>query len=133
MKYFLCICRGKLYKVFRFIFYFVFTLVNVINFVLQGKRYFSFWLFLVSQSYDQNTKQDTLPCVRVRSQWKIKFTLLSCFQKVFSPPQIRRNRSQIQEQQVLMKKKKKPTRMYNAPNGETRELCLHDLLFQWCY
>ena len=43
---------------------------NDINFVLQGKRYFSFWLFLVSQSYDQNTKQDTLPCVRVRSQMK---------------------------------------------------------------
>ena len=39
--------------------------------------------FLVSRSYGQNTKQDTLLCARVRSQMKNKFSFLSRFQNFF--------------------------------------------------
>ena len=89
MEYFLCICMGKLYRVSRFRFFF--TLAVVIIVFLQQKYYFSRWFlvisvsgfFLVSRSYGQNTKQDTLLCARVRSQMKNKFSFLSRFQNFF--------------------------------------------------
>ena len=89
MEYFLCICMGKLYKVSRFRFFFYISCCY--HRFLQQKHYFNRWFlvisvsgfFLVSRSYGQNTKQDTLLCARVRSQMKNKFSFLSRFQNFF--------------------------------------------------
>ena len=89
MEYFLCICIGKLYKVSRFRFFFHTSCCH--HPFWQQKHCFSRWFlvisvsgfFLVSRSYGQNTKQDTLLCARVRSQMKNKFSFLSRFQNFF--------------------------------------------------
>ena len=76
MKYFLCVCMGKLYKISRFIYFFFTLSVVIILFAAKAlfpsmvSGDFSFWFFLVSKSYGQNTKQDTLLCARVRCQMK---------------------------------------------------------------
>ena len=129
MEYFLCM--GKLYKVSRFGFFHTSCCYHPF---FQQKNYFSFWFFLVSKSCGQNTKQDTLLCARVRSQMKNQIFFPFPFSKLFSPPQIRHNRNQIQHQQILTENQK-ATIMYNAPHGVTKKSCLHvvDLLFQRCY
>ena len=62
---------------------------------------------------------------------KLNFLSFPVF-KTISPPQISHNRNQIQEQQILTRKKEKAKIMYNAPDGITKKSCLHvvDLLFQ---
>ena len=55
-------------------------------------------------SYNQNTEQDTLPCSKVSSKNKQNISLHSFPFFFSSPPQIRCNRYQIQEEQTLILK-----------------------------
>ena len=114
MEYFLCICMGKLYKVSRFRFFFHISCCY--HRFLRQKHYFSLWFlvisvsgfFLVSRSYGQNTKQDTLLCARVRSQMKNKFSFLSRFQNFFRRLKSGTTEIKFKNSKFWPEKKKKP-------------------------